>query len=823
MLLSPYRVLDLTDERGQLAGQMLAQLGAEVIAVEPPGGSRSRTLAPFAHDVVGPENSLVHLAYNRGKKSVILDLASSETDREAFRMLVSGADVVLESGDPGRMEALGFGANTLRSINPAVVSVSISAFGGDGPKASWAATDMTVWASSGSQAVTGDEDRAPVPVGVPQAFAHASAEAAGAVIVALLERGTSGLGQHLDISAQQASAQATQCAILAAPNGASTHGRISGGLKLGSLHIRLLWPCKDGFVSISFLFGTALGVFSRRLVEWMFEEGYCDEATRSKDWIGYTTLLLSGAEPISEYERIKDIITTFCSTRTKAELLDAALARGLLIVPVLDVNEVVESAQAASRDYFDDVDGVRYPGQFGVLSATPRVRLGKAPVLGAHTFDVLTEKPRTVFVASTVTEKSAPHRPTHDQAALEQPRPDQPMSEKAVHEHSPRGPALKGLKVLDLMWVMAGPAGSRVLADHGATVVRVESTTRIETARTLQPFRNDVAGPERSALFASLNAGKLGIGIDISSAPGREVILDLVRWADVVLESFSPRAMRNWGLDYESLRAINPGIVMMSSCLFGQSGPLSKLAGYGTMASALTGFTSVTGWPDRAPCGPYGAYTDYISPRFGNAMLLAAIDHQRRTGEGQYIDFAQAEGALHALSPAILDYSINGRIRARAGTADPNHHPHGVFPGLAPVGEQRWIAIACENDAQRSALSAITGGLDDASISAWTVGRDVNSATELLQAVGIPSHPVQNSPECLVDPQLVHLEHFVELPHSEMDTVTIEGSRVRFSATPALISSAAPTIGQHTYEVLTTILGYDDDRFSDLLVSGALE
>ncbi len=794
MLLSPYRVLDLTDERGQLAGQMLAQLGAEVIAIEPPGGSRSRRLAPFAHDVAGLDNSLVHLAYNRGKRSIVLDLEGSELDRERFRNLIAGADVVIESAEPGHMETLGFGSNALAVLNPAVVSVSISAFGGDGPKANWAATDMTVWASSGSQAVTGDEDRAPVPVGVPQAFAHASAEAAGAAVVALLERGVSGLGQHLDISAQQASAQATQCAILSAPNCASTHGRISGGLKLGALHIRLLWPCKDGFVSISFLFGTAIGVFSRRLVEWMFEEGYCDETTRNKDWIGYTGLLLSGQEPVSEYERVKDIITTFCSTRTKAELLEAALHRGLLIVPVLDVNEVVESAQAAARDFFDDVDGVRYPGQFGVLSSSVRVRLGKAPSLGAHTNEVLSEPSRKRGPVATV-----------------------------FVDPVERGPALKGLKVLDLMWVMAGPAGSRVLADHGATVVRVESTTRIETARTLQPFRNDVAGPERSALFASLNAGKLGIGIDIGSGAGREVILDLVRWADVVLESFSPRAMRNWGLDYESLRAINPGIVMMSSCLFGQTGPLSTLAGYGTMASALTGFTSLTGWPDRAPCGPYGAYTDYISPRFGNALLFAAIDHQRRTGEGQYIDFAQAEGALHALAPAILDYSINGRVQARSGTSDPNHHPHGVFPCSAAAGEQRWIALACENDTQRRALTVLVGGLDDASISKWTAAHQVDSAASTLQAVGVPAHPVQNSPECLIDPQLLHLGHFIELPHSEMETVTIEGSRVRFSATPAVVSAAAPTIGQHTYEVLTEFLGYSDDRFSELLVSGALE
>jgi crotonobetainyl-CoA:carnitine CoA-transferase CaiB-like acyl-CoA transferase len=789
MLLEPYRVLDLSDERGQLTGQMLAQLGAEVIAIEPLGGTRSRGLAPFAGDTPGPENSLVHRAYNRGKRSVVLDLIGREKDRDRLRELVSGADVLIESGRPGDFAALGFTPNELSRINPALVSVSISAFGADGPKAGWAATDMTVWAAAGPHSLAGDEGRPPVPVGIGQAFAHASAEAAGAVIIALQERARSGLGQHIDVSAQQAAAQATQAAILATPNNASTHFRATGGIKLAGLFLQLIWPCKDGHVSITFLFGSALGVFTRRLMEWVHEEGFCDEPTRDKDWIGYTVALLDGSEPVSEYGRVKQVIETFCVTKTKAELLEAALTRNLLIAPILTIDDVYNSTQLQSRDFWDCADGESYPGQFGVLSQTPRVRLGAAPSLGGHTNEVLSETPRTI---------------------MELPMPNS----------APRGRALEGLKVLDLMWVMAGPAGSRVLADHGATVVRVESSKHVETARTLQPFKDDQSGAERSTLFASLNAGKLGMAVDIGTDEGREIIFDLVRWADVVLESFSPRAMKKWGLGYESLREVNPKIVMLSSCLFGQTGPMAKLAGYGTMASALTGFSSITGWPDRAPCGPYGAYTDYIAPRFANAILLAAIDHQRRTGEGQYIDFAQAEGAIHALAPAILDYSVNGRVWSRTGTADRNLHPHGVFPAS---GDERWIAIACENDEQRAALSNVVGGLDDASIESWTSTRDMFEATDELQAVGVPAHAVQNSPECAVDPQLLHRRHFVELPHSEMGTVVVEGARAQFSATPAVVSSPGPSIGEHTQMVLTELLGYDDERFVELLIGGALE
>jgi crotonobetainyl-CoA:carnitine CoA-transferase CaiB-like acyl-CoA transferase len=790
MLLAPYRVLDLSDERGQLAGQMLAQMGAEVILVEPPEGTRTRCLAPFAGDTPGPDRSLVWKAYNRGKKSVVLDTAGNAGDRTRLRNLVATVDVLIESGGPGHLASLGLDADTLAAVNPGLVVVSISAFGATGPKADWAATDLTVWAAAGPLSLAGDDGRPPVPVGVPQAFAHAAAEAAGAAIVALMERRRSGLGQHIDVSAQQASAQATQCAILATPNGASTHFRSTGGIKLGELHIQLLWPCADGHVSITFLFGSAIGVYSRRFMEWIHEEGFCDQATLDKDWVGYTVLLVTHEEPVSEYERVKQIIEDFCMTKTKAELLDAALKRGLLIAPVLTPEDVVESPQFAARGYFDEIDGVRYPGQFCVFSETPRIVLNAAPILGAHTESILAALPA-----------ASPSRPAPTGAPV-------------------RGRALDGLKVLDLMWVMAGPAGSRVLADHGATVVRVESAKHVETARTLQPFKNDEAGAERSSLFASLNAGKLGIAVDIKTDEGRHVILDLVRWADVVLESFSPKAMPNWGLDYATLREVNPRIVMMSSCLFGQTGPLSNLAGYGTMASALTGFTGVTGWADLAPCGPYGAYTDYIAPRFANAALFAAIDHQQRTGKGQYIDFSQAEGALHTLAPAVLDYSVNGRGWARNGTDDPNHEPHGVFLSCR---EGQWIAIACGTDAQRSALATLVGGLDPASIAAWTALHLPDAATALLQGVGVPCHPVQNSPECIHDPQLLHRGHFLTLPHAEMGEVTIEAPRAVFSATPALVTAPGPGIGEHTYTVLTEVLGYDDERFADLLVAGALE
>ena len=253
--------------------------------------------------------------------------------------------------------------------------------------------------------------------------------------------------------------------------------------------------------------------------------------------------------------------------------------------------------------------------------------------------------------------------------------------------------------MLDLMWVMAGPAGTRALCDFGINTVRIESSTRIDTARTLQPFIDDEATqPEGSAMFHNMNAGKQMMTIDPANPQGRELILDLVRWADIVTESFTPRAMRGWDLTWETIHEVNPRAIMMSSCLMGQDGPLAEFAGFGNLAAAFAGFTPLCGWPDRSPAGPFGAYTDYVAPRFASAALLAALDERDRTGQGQYIDVSQMEAAIHFLTPAFLQYRLTGEKWLADGNNDPDMSPHGVFPS---EGEDQWVAIACRNDADR--------------------------------------------------------------------------------------------------------------------------
>ena len=393
LMLSPYRVLDLATERGLLCGQMLADLGADVIKVEPPGGSSARRIGPFYKDTPHPDRSLYWWAYNRNKRAITLDL-ERDAGLALLRRLVERADFLIESHDPGYLARHHLGFADLAKINPALIYVSITPFGQDGPKASYADSDLIIMAAGGPLILAGDADRPPVRLSIPQAYLHASADAAVAALAAHHERTRSSLGQHVDVAAVQSVAMATQSYILAAPIGSTEMTRISGGVKLGPIEFPLVWPTKDGYVAMTFLFGSALGVFTARLMHFICEQGFCDEATRDKDWIAYGEQLFSGDEPLAEFDRVKEVVRKFTRSRSKAELLQLAVERGFLITPVTTIEEVVESPQFASRDYFQNVahpelhESFRYPGPFAKFGATPIEYRRRPPTVGEHNREI---------------------------------------------------------------------------------------------------------------------------------------------------------------------------------------------------------------------------------------------------------------------------------------------------------------------------------------------------------------------------------------------------------------------------------------------------
>jgi crotonobetainyl-CoA:carnitine CoA-transferase CaiB-like acyl-CoA transferase len=386
-------VLDLTTERGLLCGQILGDLGADVIKVEPLGGSPARQLGPFYHDQPHPDRSLYWWAYNRNKRSITLNL-DTEEGRALFRRLVGTAHFLLESDTPGVLARRGYGYADLTAINPALVYVSITPFGQDGPKANYADSDLVILAAGGPLILTGDDDRPPVRLRVPQAYSHASGQAAVAALIAHHERQCSGRGQHVDVSAQQAVAQATQSSLLAAPLGEREFQRLAGGVKMGPVNVRLVWPAKDGYVSMAFLFGSAIGPFTRRLMEWVYEEGGCDAATRDIDWVAFGSIFFGDPAAIAEYERLVHILENFSKSKTKAELLQAALKRVLLIAPILTTDEVLQSEQLAARKYWQPLphpelgQTVHYPGPFAKFSAAPLRYRYRPPTVGEHNREV---------------------------------------------------------------------------------------------------------------------------------------------------------------------------------------------------------------------------------------------------------------------------------------------------------------------------------------------------------------------------------------------------------------------------------------------------
>jgi benzylsuccinate CoA-transferase BbsF subunit len=378
-----------------------------------------------------------------------------------------------------------------------------------------------------------------------------------------------------------------------------------------------------------------------------------------------------------------------------------------------------------------------------------------------------------------------------------------------------------------------------MLAYYGAKVIRIESQTRPDQVRTSglsRIFGED--GPEVSHQWHSINADKLSLQINLKVPESRQVVLDLAAKADVVVNAFSPGVLERVGLGHADLIAVNPRLIAMSTTLFGHSGPLSPIPGFGNMGAAMGGYYELTGWPDRLPAGPFLAYTDATSPRLTAALLLAALDWRDRTGQGLSLDFSQAEGGIHFLSEAVLDQAVNGYPQSRLGNADRWLAPHSAYRCGNLDGDD-WVAVACETDEQWRTLAGLIGrsdlaGLDveerlarqdelDPLIEAWTLGRDPIEAHTELQAAGVPAHHVQNSPHVVIDPQLVHRDHFHEVPHPVYGHSWAEQYGFRLSRSCGTPRRAGPTWGEHNYEILSELLGYDGDHIAELAIAGVLE
>ncbi|HJQ84619.1 MAG TPA: CoA transferase [Candidatus Binatia bacterium] len=397
-----------------------------------------------------------------------------------------------------------------------------------------------------------------------------------------------------------------------------------------------------------------------------------------------------------------------------------------------------------------------------------------------------------------------------------------------------------GTTILEFGGGAAGPVATRYFADHGATVIRVESRRRPDFLRTLRLTPDSPGGLDGAHHFAVLNANKLSIALDLSRPEAVAIARRLALRVDAVAENFAPGAMAKWGLDYASLVKERRDLVMISTCLNGQTGPERHYPGFGGQGSALAGFNHLTGWPDREPVGPFGTITDSLSPRFAALLLAAALLHRRRTGEGQHVDLAQVEAGIVCLSEAMVTYTANGEVLGRIGNRSRHAAPHGVFPC---AGRDRWVAIAVHDDADWRRLVEVLGApawatdpalattagrlarVDDieARLADWTREGPPEAVADRLQAAGVDAAAVEDFADLHEDAQLAHRGHFRAVEHAVLGRHPVETHAIRFSAMAPEMRLPAPRLGEHTEQVLRDLLGMEEPEYARLSAAGVFE
>jgi crotonobetainyl-CoA:carnitine CoA-transferase CaiB-like acyl-CoA transferase len=808
-MLQSVRVLDLTDEPGFLAGKILGDLGADVVKVEPPGGHRARRSGPFSGDTAGPERSLLWAAYNTSKRGIVLDLAS-DAGRADFLRLAQAADVLLETASPGAFDAVGLGAEALRRRNPRLVYCAISPFGQTGPRAGFRGSDLVVVAMGGNAAMTGDPDRAPLRCTFPTSYYHACAEGALAVVMALWNRERTGQGAFVDVSMQECQLGT----LLSAVGQYALHGRLSRRTGARTGRTREVWPAKDGFVSFGLRGGPARAANLAATVECMTECGMAPEWLRAMDWARYDPGSLSD----QELAGLEEAFGAFFRTKTMRELYAEALRRRILLAPCNDARELLDHPQLRSRSFFTELeiaDGsarVEHPAFFVRSSAHALRAWRRAPSLGEHQVEVLQEW----LVGS----------PKRAGSECSSELGGDPRSDAGI---------FAGTKILELGAGAAGPVTTRYFAEQGAAVIRVESRERPDFLRLLQATPG--LGLNGSPMFILLNPNKRSVALNLTRTEAVDLVKRLVRWADAIVENFAPGVMQRLGLDYETLRAEKPDLVMVSSSLFGQTGPQRTYPGFGGQGSAIAGFNHLTGWPDREAHGPWATITDSLAPRFTAAALTAALLERRKTGCGQHLDVSQIEAGVYALCEAVVQCSATGVSPCRAGNHDGRAAPHSIYPCR---GDDRWIAISVRDDvawralagvlgdppwAHESTLSTLAGRLArqeelDLRIAACTCEREAESLMNELQAAGVEAGMVQNFHDLLGDPQLAHRQHFVRVAHPRLGELALERAGFRISGSPGDLRTPGPDLGADTMSVLTEVLGLSREEAAKFMTDG---
>ena len=408
-------------------------------------------------------------------------------------------------------------------------------------------------------------------------------------------------------------------------------------------------------------------------------------------------------------------------------------------------------------------------------------------------------------------------------------------------EIAERDGVFKGLTILAFCWAVVGPLTMKFFADHGATVIRVETSKRPCTMRSSAPYKDNIPNYNKGGYFNYYNSNILSLSLNMQLPEAREIAKRLAVECDVFMENYTPGVIEKWGLSYEELKEIRPDIIMLRQSGYGSWGPYANLPAFGMVLVPIAGLPNYIGWPGKEPL-PVGvsAYTDCISPRFATASLIAALDYRKRTGKGQLLDLSQFETAIYFIAPGILDYTVNGREPERIGNSSPDAAPHGVYPCQ---GDDRWCTVAAASEEEWTNLCRELGkpGLmedprfttladrkkneDELNklVSEWTVNLTPEEVMERLQKAGVPAGVVKNTADMIDDPQLKKRNIYWPMEHSEMGMFTHLGQSFQLSKTPSKAYSPSPLLGEHTEYICTGILNMPDEEFIDLMQKGVFE
>jgi crotonobetainyl-CoA:carnitine CoA-transferase CaiB-like acyl-CoA transferase len=806
--LAGVRVLDLAGEAGVFVGRALAELGADVVRVED-GADRSRHRQPFLDGTAGPERSLYHLHFNAGKRSVELDLTAAG-DRSRLRALAGAADIVVATSEPGAAGRDGAGLAELRAAMTGGIWLTLAPYAPDSPDHGAPGSDLTAVAAGGLMYLNGFPDAPPLRPGAEQGHHMGALVGLATAVLALAarERDPAHRGHAIDVSLQEAASMATLQTANA--NMHAWHGLVPRRRGLtGPRGERSLFECRDGRW-ISFVVPLGAPALWQAFTAWVAELGI-ESPYDAPEW--------SQPEYRAEHAAVTSgIVAELCRRHDRDELFHEGQRRRMLAMPASTAADLAGSEHLAQRSFFAatahehlgrELTDVGAPYRF---SATPARLPRRAPRLGEHTAEVLAELDGRAPAAP----RAAPGAPAGT---------------------VPPGRLLDGIRVADFCWLIAGPSATRMLADYGADVIKIESRARLDTIRAVgvQPPEPGPAG--NNGVFNDCNTSKRSVTLNLGHPRGIELAKELVARSDVVTNNFTGDRMDRWGLGYDDLRKINPAVIMLTMPALGATGPFRRYGSYGNGLIAYSGLNQNMGLAGDPPLGMAALYSDFSAPYAAVAAIAAALYHRERTGQGQFIEVAQAEATMNLLGTDILEYTANGALPPRLGNASRDDAPHGAYPC---AGDDRWCAIAVRGDADWQALARVIGGpalaadgrfatagqrralageLDNL-VTAWTREQDAPAAARRLREAGVAAHVVADLSDVLAPGGGLAGRHIVPVErdglvfHTHVQPALVDGQRI----TPR----AAPALGEHNEEVFGGLLGLTAADIAELTEAGVL-